>query len=164
MNMEAPQKGFTLIEILITVAIIGILAAISLPAYQHYRLTSTLSQAFTLLDEERIKIELYYITNGTMPQTGVDADVIEFPNFDMVTQLKWTPGVPGRAVDKKHVGTLRPIMDLTDFGDEYGEYNSTFFFIGTGDKTGRISWECVVDNIDSDALELELLPTSCHGN
>lgn len=160
--MRNSKRGFTLLEIAITVAIVGILAAIAIPAYQNYRLTSVLSEAFTLIDEERIKIELYYVTHDKMPSNAQEAGILEMPNFHLVDQLIWTPGIPGEVVDKTHIGTLRPIMDLTSFGDQYDEYNSTFLFVGTGDKSGRIIWECVIDNFTSGALKADLLPPSCH--
>lgn len=160
--MRPKQQGFTLIEILITVAIVGILAAIAMPIYQNYRLTAKLSEAFSLLDEERIKIELYYATHEKMPNKGSDAGIIEFPNFDLVTQLKWISGIPGQAVDKKHIGTLAPIMDLTEFGDQYSKYNWTFFFVGKADSTGSITWKCVPNRVAHGALEEKYLPASCH--
>ena len=161
--MNKRRKGFSLVEILVTIAIIGVLAAIAVPAYQNYMLTATLSEAFSLLDEERIKIELYYETHGVMPSSGSDAGIVEFPDFDLVTQLRWQAGIPGDpSVDPAHAGTFYPRMDLTSFGNQYRQYNSTFFFVGTGDQSGRIRWECVVDIVDSDGLDQDLLPASCH--
>ena len=55
--MKSVQKGFTLIELMIVVAIIGILAAIAVPAYQNYIARSQASEAFTLMNGAKVAIQ-----------------------------------------------------------------------------------------------------------
>jgi len=161
--MKAERNGFSLVEILVAIGIVAVLAALAVPAYQNYMLTATLSEAFSLLDEERIKIELYYETHSVMPSSGSDAGIIERPDFGLITQLRWSAGIPGESADATHVGTFSPLMDLTSFGDQYSPYNATFFFIGTGDQSGRVRWECVVNDFNR-AIDPELLPSNCRSN
>ena len=63
----AQQKGFTLVELMIVVAIIGILASIALPSYTDYVTKSSLAEASSVLSNIRIKLEQYYQDN---PGTG----------------------------------------------------------------------------------------------
>jgi len=61
------QKGFTLIELMIVIAIIGILAAIAIPAYQDYTIRSQASEGLTLAGAVKAAVAEYYADKGTWP-------------------------------------------------------------------------------------------------
>ncbi len=65
--MKKLQQGFTLIELMIVVAIIGILAAIAIPAYQDYTQRAQIGEAFTIVDAAKTAIAEFAQTNGTYP-------------------------------------------------------------------------------------------------
>lgn len=64
------QQGFTLIELMIVVAIIGILAAIAIPAYQDYTQRAQISDAFTVVSGAKTAVAEFAQTNGAYPATA----------------------------------------------------------------------------------------------
>jgi type IV pilus assembly protein PilA len=66
-SMKAVQKGFTLIELMIVVAIIGILAAIAIPAYQNYTIRAQVTEGLNLADGWKTSVGEFYAQNGTFP-------------------------------------------------------------------------------------------------
>jgi type IV pilus assembly protein PilA len=65
--LKQVQKGFTLIELMIVVAIIGILAAIAIPAYQDYTIRAQVTEGLNLADAVKTSVAEYYANNGTWP-------------------------------------------------------------------------------------------------
>ncbi|EMT9136464.1 pilin, partial [Neisseria gonorrhoeae] len=73
--MNTLQKGFTLIELMIVIAIVGILAAVALPAYQDYTARAQVSEAILLAEGQKSAVTEYYPNHGKWPEDNTSAGV-----------------------------------------------------------------------------------------
>ncbi|ANW86439.1 Fimbrial protein [Neisseria meningitidis] len=73
--MNTLQKGFTLIELMIVIAIVGILAAVALPAYQDYTARAQVSEAILLAEGQKSAVTEYYLNHGIWPGDNSSAGV-----------------------------------------------------------------------------------------
>ncbi|EMU4060306.1 pilin [Neisseria gonorrhoeae] len=86
--MNTLQKGFTLIELMIVIAIVGILAAVALPAYQDYTARAQVSEAILLAEGQKSAVTEYYLNNGKWPENNTSAGVASAPPTSKANMFK----------------------------------------------------------------------------
>jgi type IV pilus assembly protein PilA len=144
--MKSMQKGFTLIELMIVVAIIAILAAIAIPAYQDYLIRSQVSEGAVLADGAKTAMAEFYSNSGHFPPSNISAG------------LATNVSIKGQYVSQVDVATTGKITA------SYGGPKANVA-ISTGPKTlifssvtngGSVEWHCTGGSVPS-----KYLPTSC---
>lgn len=139
-NMKTNQKGFTLIELMIVVAIIGILAAVAIPAYQDYTIRAKVTEGMGLAAAAKTSVAEYYISQGSMPLTEVLAG-IEVTGTDYATTHVQSLDY---AQTSATVGAVTVAFNALGGDAAAGE---TIIFVGTGSATG-VQWGCTTGDLD----------------
>jgi type IV pilus assembly protein PilA len=106
--LKQVQKGFTLIELMIVVAIIGILAAIAIPAYQDYTIRAQVTEGLNLAAPVKTAIAEYYAQNGTWPSALIGAS----------PALGYTATPSGKYVSSITLGALTGQIIITYTGSQ----------------------------------------------
>ena len=142
--MKAMQKGFTLIELMIVVAIIGVLAAVALPAYQDYLGRSQMSEAFILASGQKGTMAEYYSNHGSWPADNAAAGAAAASDIN------------GKYVESVTIDGATATAKMKGTGVNAGVAGKVLQLTGTAGTTlGSFTWACTSD------AEKKYLPSSC---
>lgn len=157
--MKAIQKGFTLIELMIVIAIVGILAVVALPAYQDYTARAQVSEAIVLAEGQKAAVAEYYATNGQFPSSNTEAGVAASGNITgkyvknvvisgggIITATMKSSGV-NSDIQSKTVALKPKVAVATTTGS------------GSGSSNGAFTWDCGPGT--SNPVDKKFLPATC---
>ena len=141
---KSMQQGFTLIELMIVIAIIGILAAIAIPSYQDYIARAQVSEAVQMLGGVKVTVSEFRSDRGVWPvdngQAGIDMDALKI-NGKYVKQVAVSNGVITATMRSSEIA--RPV-------------NSKSVVLTPTETGGSIGWKC-----SSPDMSARYLPSIC---
>ena len=126
--MKAIQKGFTLIELMIVIAIIGILAVVALPAYQDYTARAQVSEALTLAEGQKSAVTEYRSDRGAWPTTNTEAGVAS--------------SISGKYVASVQVGAAGIITATMKSAGVNNDIKGKTLILVPTDNNGSFTWTC----------------------
>ncbi|HFA8359830.1 TPA: pilin [Neisseria gonorrhoeae] len=159
--MNTLQKGFTLIELMIVIAIVGILAAVALPAYQDYTARAQVSEAILLAEGQKSAVTEYYLNNGEWPEDNDKAGVasasdIKGKYVESVTVEKGvvTAQMKSDGVNKEIKGKRLSLWAKRENG-------SVKWFCGQPVTRNDAKDDTVTAAAGTDKIETKHLPSTC---
>ncbi|HVR53930.1 MAG TPA: pilin [Pseudorhodoferax sp.] len=145
-SVRTLQKGFTLIELMIVVAIIGILAAVALPAYQDYTVRAKVSEVILAASSAKTAVAESAQVNSQMPPTA--SLVVDSQSSQWVASVSYTSTVSSTGV-----------ITVTTSTRDSKISGKTIVMTGTYQPNGQVTWVCGPGS--NNGVDAKYLPASC---
>jgi type IV pilus assembly protein PilA len=151
------NEGFTLIELMIVVAIIAILAAIAIPAYQDYVIRSQVAEGLGLsqVGGSKTEIELFYTNNGYLPPSNASIDLPAAAsivgNYVSAVDIGNAAGAPG---------LIRVTFSKNPPRQANAAIDGAFIFLTPTPQGGSMVWSCN-NPAHPNTVQAKYLPTFC---
>ena len=164
--MKAIQKGFSLIELMIVIAIVGILAVIALPAYQDYTARAQVSEAILLMEGQKSAVVEYYADKGKWPTSNEEAGIAKATDITgkYVAQVKVggagviTATMKTKDVNKEIEGKT---VSLTPHATT-ATASATPGTTASAAANGSFTWTCAPGKTEgTKGVDTKFLPSSC---
>ena len=155
------QKGFTLIELMIVVAIIGILAAIAIPAYQNYTKRAHVTEGINLAGGAKASVAEFYSSNNRFPRNNESAGLAEATAISgNATASVGVGAVGGKETTSTDGKDGVILIKYTDKVDK----TKNVLVLSPSTTAGGIQWKCTRTNTNiasGTAIDQELVPSNC---
>ncbi|HGT4337211.1 TPA: pilin [Neisseria meningitidis] len=164
--MNTLQKGFTLIELMIVIAIVGILAAVALPAYQDYTARAQVSEAILLAEGQKSAVTEYYLNHGKWPGDNSSAGVASASDIKgkYVQKVEVAKGVITAQMASSNVNNEIKGKKLSLWAKR--QNGSVKWFCGqpverNAATAGTNNDEVTANNTDNNGINTKHLPSTC---
>ncbi len=147
------EGGFTLIELMIAIAIVGILLSLAVPAYQDYTVRAKIADALNIAASMKVLIGEYYISQAKLPANKTEAGIKTVAS-DYVASVSYTS-----EKEEDADTTTAGILTLTLKGDIGGEANGKKFVLTAKPEDKILKWTC--GTTTADPLAAKYLPAQC---
>jgi type IV pilus assembly protein PilA len=153
--------GFTLIELMIVVAIIGILAAIAIPAYQSYSIRAKMSEVLTELGAMKTVVNEYYFANSRFPQNNNALGTVTYTSRYLsnltVSSSNATPNNLPTDIDASNIeGNITATLNDNLDSDVDNKRIALYAFSAT---SGSLNWVCRAPQ--GNGVDSKYLPAAC---
>lgn len=155
--MKAIQKGFTLIELMIVIAIVGVLAVVALPAYQDYTARAQMSEALTLAEGQKSAVVEYFSDKGVFPANNAAAGIAEKGEITGKYVASVEVGTTGKDATAKATITAKMKKDGVN-----KDISEAELMLEGSQNAGSFDWVCKPGT--TKAVKEKFLPSSCRGN
>ena len=155
--MKKIQQGFTLIELMIVVAIIGILAALALPAYQDYTGRAQFSESLTVAGGLKTDVLDYVGQNGACPDNsaGAQGSIKEAAKYTTKYLDKVEPGTGVAATDCAITATFKATGVNKKLVSKKVRLNGEGVLDTSANQKGTVDWKCATD------ADFTVVPNAC---